>query len=547
MLYTVLTPAWGAAPSIEVFLNGEKPGTAQGSALNRPLSLTFARDEIETVGIRLSEPLSGKLVPLESVVFKIKGPNALAVSMKAYVGAVHHLAKASAKRGSAGEVADILIPNELAKLPTFRVPDSNRPSRPLYFFDLHAFPGATAGSFDAEIKFEYKEHELSIPLRIKIASTQLPKRFDLRSSFGFAPWGALQKHYGAWNAEEMSLYRKYFSAATEHRVDLHKIYVQIPGASAAKSDLLAFGPTQAQTFLGIWEDLASGSITSTGFKWATTDLPVPENMKFPPADATGQEPFKAYWQSLNKSVVRHGLKDDAFVFFIDEPKPTQYAKLAAALKPIREWAPQLRFLSTVPYDKRLDGAFNAWVANLMLWEQPKYPTPEDYRKRQLEKGEKVWLYVGCNSHGCSEPDDLRIPDLVIDRPAAYTLALPVMAVRYQADGVLYFDTVYGYSTGGPEAPWKDPFAFTGYGEGNLFYPCNLKFCGTTDHHVLPALRLKNMRDGMEISQLLLMAKKKGHAVDAWVKELIPSVRKFPLEAAAYEKLKLRALEAMESR
>ena len=57
--------------------------------------------------------------------------------------------------------------------------------------------------------------------------------------------------------------------------------------------------------------------------------------------------------------------------------------------------------------------------------------------------------------------------------------------------------------------------------------------------------MKTIRDGLEDVEILSLAKAKGLPVDAWVKELIPSVRNFPITTLPYESLKRRALEALD--
>jgi hypothetical protein len=139
-----------------------------------------------------------------------------------------------------------------------------------------------------------------------------------------------------------------------------------------------------------------------------------------------------------------------------------------------------------------------------------------------------------------------MPDLMIDRASAYQRAFPWMALRYGAGGVLYYDTVYGYSHGNPESPWKDAFSFKGYGEGNLFYPCTPDLGGCAEPKVAPSLRLKVLRDGFEDVQILRMARAKGAPVDRWLTEFIPNSRTFNKTTEAYEALKRRALRAMDS-
>ncbi len=539
----VMNFAW--ADELEIYSNGEKPFLSQPLSADAAaaLRLDLPRDGNATVTVRLPTPGHGKLMSLLKASLILKDAAKHTATLRSYVVGVHYFPKSSFKRGSAGEMTDILVPEALARSPGFKIPVANIPSRPIYVFDVHAGVSAKPGLYEGDITFETNDEKYSFPLKIRIYSTLLPKKFKLRTTFGYAPWTVLLKHYGAWNSEELKLYRKYFEIASDHRVDLHKIYLSLPDKPDSGDLLLAGG--KGQSFMDLWKSVESGDLSTEGYRWSTTDLPIPETMKYPSTRPVSEHAvIKKYWQALNQSVKQHGLQKDVFVYFVDEPKPETFPMLAASLKLIRPWAPDLKFLVTTHHKPILEGAFNIWCINLIEWDVPKLPRPEFYAARQA-KGDELWFYVSCNSNGCSGPDDVHLPDLITDRPSAFLRVLPWMALRYKATGILHYDTVYGYNAG-PDSPWKDPFQFTGYGEGNLYYPCKPQVCGTKEHEVLPSFRFKTLRDGLEDAQLLAMARDKGLPVDQWIKELIPSVRQFPSDTAAYEKIKVRALEALEA-
>jgi hypothetical protein len=337
----------------------------------------------------------------------------------------------------------------------------------------------------------------------------------------------------------MALYDRYFELATEHRIDLHKFSVKFidkrkPGQKTF--DALTAAATPTQSFLGQWQGLRDGKSSPYGFRWSSTDLPIPDSEK--------DSPTEEFWKDLNASVLKHQLKQ-SFVYFVDEPTESDIPRIKKNLEKIRKWAPDLSFLGTLHYRESLDGLFTAWCPNVYEWDRPGRPTPEFYQKRRKEKAEQLWLYPSCNSHGCSGASDLHLPDLVTDRPSAFQRVLPWVALRYQADGILYYNTVEAYGKT-PDSPWKDLFLFTGYGEGNLFYPCRPDICGVPEPLVFPSLRLKVIRDGLEDAQILTMAKEKGIAIESALKTLIPDTRTFPSENSAYRKLKVQALEAMET-
>lgn len=530
-----LLPRIGRAPLPEIFPYGEKPGLATPQAAGEPIDLALARGEFETVTIRLTGDPRGSLGKLR---LQWRGEAEPGISVRAYWVGAHRLPSSSFRMlPPAGEVVDVLVPNEWLAEGKAKPPESHFPYTPTYLLEFRAPTAARPGSYEGTLEFHRGEHEMRLPIRLRVYQAQLPDTFSLAASFGFAPWETLKKHYGDWNSAEMELYKKYIDLALEHRIDLHKFYVKFPEPTA--KDPLAEAAVPAQSFLGQTMPLLSDRGGSHRLKM--TDLPVPQEQKQGKAEAN-----RLFWQRLGASVKKHGLQDSTFVYFVDEPKPGDLKAIGENARRIRRWAPDLRLLVTHHHQPSLEGAFNIWCVNLFLWEKEGQPSPSFYRQRQKEKGEQLWFYVGCNSHGCTGAEDTGEPDLVMDRTSAYHRALPWVAFRYGAEGVLYYDTVYGYSHGGAESPWKDAFAFTGYGEGNLFYPCHKTLGGCSGQQALPSLRLKVIRDGLEDAEILRIGREKGLPVDDWVKALVPDARNFPRSAAPFEALKRKVLQSLEA-
>lgn len=182
----------------------------------------------------------------------------------------------------------------------------------------------------------------------------------------------------------------------------------------------------------------------------------------------------------------------------------------------------------------------------MQWNWAGFASPAAYERRRAQ-GEEYWVYTSCNAHGCGgHPQDTSLPDLVTDRPAAFHRAFPWSAFHTKASGILYYNTVEAYPSS-DTAPWKDPFIFGGNGEGNLFYPCNRTFCGTDSLVVLPSLRLKNLRDGLEDVEILQAGERAGLPVRDWERGVMKGVRAFAHDTEAYERVKIRVLEALDKK
>lgn len=524
----------------ETFLYGEKPGIGDTFPLphGKAVRIHLARDGFATIALRFPQETAA-LIPLEQVNLRNAKFSGGATTLRAYALGVQAIEKSSFKAGAPAqaEIADIVIPNEWLQIPGFRIPEQRIPKRPQYLFELHTPPDAQAGDYNVALHFERSGKAFDIPLQIRVHKLKLPKHFKLRTSFGFAPYGALIKHFGKWADKEMDIHEAYTRLSTEHRIDLHKFYVKFPKVADLKSsggDLLRSG--DKISFLRLWEKASSPNLSPLGFSASFTDLPVPEEER--------KNPTEEFWKALEKSVIQNDLLDKSFVYFYDEPPASEFGKIRGNLEKIRKWAPQLLFLGTTTYRKILEGSFNLWCPNLIQWNTPGFARPNEYYDRRGKLGEHLWIYTSCSAHGCGPAHEENVADLVTDRPAAFHRAFAWAAFEAKAEGILYYNTVEAYGSG-DQAPWRDPFLFHGNGEGNLFYPCTQRFCGVDGIRVLPSLRLKSIRDGLEDVEILEAGEKAGLPVREWMKAAYRGVRDFSKTTAEYEKVRVRVLEALD--
>ena len=206
----------------------------------------------------------------------------------------------------------------------------------------------------------------------------------------------------------------------------------------------------------------------------------------------------------------------------------------------------LKILGTLSYQQSFGGQINLWCPNLVQWNWGTFASPAQYLARR-EAGEDYWVYTSCNAHGCGgNPQDTSLPDLVTDRPAAFHRSFAWSAFHTKASGILYYNTVEAYGSS-DESPWHDPFIFGGNGEGNLFYPCSRASCGLDGLIVLPSLRLKSIRDGLEDVEILRIAEEAGFPARDWAKEVFRGVRSFAHNTESFERVKIKALEALDGK
>lgn len=129
---------------------------------------------------------------------------------------------------------------------------------------------------------------------------------------------------------------------------------------------------------------------------------------------------------------------------------------------------------------------------------------------------RLWAYQSCDQHGCgachaTSPGVAYTgwPNRVIDSSAVQDRAFPWQAFRFRVTGELYFETTYQLATA-----WSDDgqCAFSGSGDGTLFYPGKPGVIGGTTDIPIESIRMKLIREGMEdYEYLTLVAAKHGDA------------------------------------
>lgn len=129
-------------------------------------------------------------------------------------------------------------------------------------------------------------------------------------------------------------------------------------------------------------------------------------------------------------------------------------------------------------------------------------------------GNQVWMYLGCNSHGCdhaphNDPYFNGWAGYTIDQPASEATAMGWLAYVYRTTGELYYETSLHLPTA-----WTNQYDFGGNGEGTLFYPGTPDRIGGTDPIPVESLRLKRIRDGYQAYEYLKYLSGHGKAADA---------------------------------
>ncbi len=129
---------------------------------------------------------------------------------------------------------------------------------------------------------------------------------------------------------------------------------------------------------------------------------------------------------------------------------------------------------------------------------------------------KLWMYQSCDQHGCGAcgaPSHGTYftgwPQRVIDSSGVQDRAFGWVSWQENAVGELYFETTYQLATA-----WNanGQCAFSGSGDGTIFYPGKPSIVGGTKDIPIESIRMKMIRDGMEDYEYLAMVAKTNAAL-----------------------------------
>jgi len=420
-------------------------------------------------------------------------------------------------------------------------------------------PGdAAPGAYDGELLVRVHDRAAGrVRMRVQVHRAVVPATSSLPVTFGVSGKSLLYGHFGEKRDDEArrAIVRSYALDALRHRVSLHGMS-RIPPMVREDKDGL-------RVDFGAWDEeiapLLDGGALPGGARFTSIDLRTPDGL-------TGTA-LRDYYRAVEKHFRERGWLDRLFAYVMDEPKPAQTAELVSRLAALQA-APGIRRLVTVPLRTDLAGLVDIWTPNLnclFVKERPRefcaLQTPrEDYRARE-EKGERLWWYQSCSSHGCRGPmGDARDryftgwPSYVIDADGASARVMGWLAFANDIGGELYFDTAHAYNFRAPGAeardPWDDQYAFGGNGDGTLFYPGRPDRIGGTTHVPVASLRLKLVRDGLEDYELLRLLAARDAAGARRARELArrmaPQPFRFERSPAAFAAARREMLEALDS-
>ena len=135
---------------------------------------------------------------------------------------------------------------------------------------------------------------------------------------------------------------------------------------------------------------------------------------------------------------------------------------------------------------------------------------------EIEKGNKLWWYQSCASHGCDIVGGEYFrgwPSYVIDNGGIANRIMSWLTWKYDVQGEFYYNINEAYSR--KTDAWTDIYLFGGNGDGTLVYPGRPRTIGGKTDIPIESIRLKLIRESLEdYEYLFLLSKYSGPAAAA---------------------------------
>jgi MYXO-CTERM domain-containing protein len=358
---------------------------------------------------------------------------------------------------------------------------------------LDAAPGAYAGEIAIDVG---GSTSATVPVSLQVGKFSLPSTASLSSAFGMGWSEPCVAHTGnvscdaSWNEDAANQLRaRYLRAGLEHRFTISDSDFQPPlGASAAP-----------------YEKYVMPYVDGSG----DTRLP---GARLTAIRLDGSSSTLSEWVSYAKN---KGFFDRLFYYPVDEPASdsAKWSTLLSEAQALHAVDPAARIVITAAIQEA--GAAGASASDSVDLFCPVINYLDDKSGGQypgdqtatytgwLSQGanRELWAYQSCMSHGCGSCGDATSdsyftgwPNRVIDSSAVQDRCFPWIAFELGVTGELYFETTYQLSTA-----W-DPngqCAFSGHGDGTLFYPGKPSVIGGQTDIPVESIRMKLIREGME--------------------------------------------------
>ena len=434
--------------------------------------------------------------------------------------------------GSAGpgEYPDALIP---ADAPGWGLPVDVAAGKTQGIWIDCAIPsGAEPGSYLGTVTVTAAGRAIArFEIGLRVHGFEIPRERHLRWRIGYSGWEAVPTNLGIpegsadWLKLEEDLYRLVWE---EHRAVPTTHYHGLQLDASGAGDALAIDWTGFDRRFGRYLD---GSAFSDGVPVNIFSLPVNLHAGWPgrlPTDAARVD--ASTLTAASRLIGRHwdekGWRlDDAFVYVADEPGPERFASVQKACEAIRLGDPRIRrsvaFYTEFGRDApRLVDSFTGLVTQ---WDIAGDHADLPALRRRQAAGDRIGFYQGGEPYQGGE---------ALDDDGLALTTWPWIAWRYRLDHLFLYNmtewtyfrldrTTTAWSRGKREI-WENPLnqSWQTNSQGVLVYPGS--YVGIRG--VVPTIRLKQVRRGMQDYEYLWLAARRGGEAkaDAVARRLVRS-------------------------
>ncbi len=517
-------------------------GVTHGTLKLRPSSalptgraaiLEAAQNEWEPFQIAFDGGASGRTIT--SVTPRaLTGPGGATIpegQLFVYAERLIDVASPSSVEGAAGAWPDALVPavDLIFDQPRNALPIAI-PAGELraVWIDVLVPADAPAGDWVGAVDIVAGTETARVPIRLHVFDFALPSTPTLRTVFG-GPGDApcVAHHDGAWTGGQWNACADTDPDGNGDRLTEHyrTLYMQLALEYRMSVQGTYLGPRTVADLVH-FDDLYGGLLDGTATRHLTGSALTTLQVEFngPPSTARAQ--------LMTDHVADRGWGAMLFDYTTDEPEgqgtcpgtgscavitdrastvstggmrplvtaqlryaePNGFASAVDILVPIINYTRALE--SGYPYQPR--SAYDAWLLG-------------DARR-------VLFWYQSCISHGCggdrgvcgNAGEDVRgYPSYVIDASAVQGRAMEWLSFTHDVTGELYFDTAYALSTA-----WDDQCAFSGAGDGTMFYAGTTERIGGTDDVPVASIRMALIREGLEDYEYLHILSTRGGDADA---------------------------------
>jgi hypothetical protein len=480
-----------------------RPGSVGISA-----RIAAARNEFEAFQIVVTGSARG----VRATATPLSQPGGSSIhDVRLHQAALMTISQPSAADSVTGRIPDALVPavdeiaNEQRNAFPFDVRNESRAIWVEVFVPKTAAPGVYTGS----VTVSHSRGQVAVPVELTVWNFELPSTSSLRSAFGLSGPNLPAGHNftGDDTATFATMRQRYGRFALDHRISLpfHDDWVF--------NDLNHF-----DRYYG---PLVDGTAPTRLQGARLTAIQYLGNM----TDTANMARWAQHYRNHDRQNVANGLPawwfDHLFQYTCDEPPwqgcdwPDIVARSNAAKAADAEFRTLVTTSINVAQEHNGTSYIDLLVPMINFMDGKASPYLGNQRSNYdpfLASGrlKEVWLYQACDSHGCGGTSTYSTgwPSYMIDTWGVRNRAMQWLAFRYDVSGELYWDTTYAYTLGDP---WSSQWAFTGHGDGTLFYPGTPAKIGGSTHIPVASIRVKMIREGMEDYEYLKLVSDLGDA------------------------------------